>query len=71
MKMSRKNNFKLKNCRCMANFNGICGIKNCKGEISRLRTNRKNSDEAAKQYNIAAESFEDYFGDYSDEDLEE
>lgn len=55
--MSQKNNSKLKNFRCMANFNGIRGVKDCKGEISRSRTNHKNSDEAAKQYNIEAESF--------------
>lgn len=59
MKMNRKNNSELKNGRRMANFNSICGVKACKGEISRLRTNCKNPCEAAKQYNIAAESFED------------
>lgn len=60
------------NCRCIANINGICKARECKGEIRRLTDCETNPDEAARRYDMSKKSFEDYFsGDYKDTDTEE
>ena len=60
------------NCCCIANINGICKVRECKGEIRRFTDCKANPDEAAIRYNTAKKSFEDYFSEnYKDTDMEE